>query len=128
MRVLPDVVAGRPRGRVRRLLAAGTLAAAAGLAGCSQFNAALGQRQAVVTFTNGTTLAQRMTVRAACAKTPNVTPQPLPSNLNSPYALQQVIYQINHASDADVARLETCLAKFPSVAGVTLQDSADEGN
>ena len=127
MRVLPDVVAGRPQGRVRRLLAAGTLAAAT-LAGCSQFNAALGQRQAVVTFTDGTTLAQRMTVRAACAKTPNVTPQPLPSNLNTPYALEQVIYQINHASDADVARLETCLAKFPSVAGVTLQDSADEGN
>ena len=37
-------------------------------------------------------------------------------------------YQINKASDADVATLETCLAKYPSVAGVTLQDSSDEGN
>ena len=129
VRVLPDVVAGRPRGRIRLLPAAVAVAAAAtALAGCSQFNAALGQRQAVVTFTDSSTLAQRMTVRTACAKAPNVTPQPLPSNLNSPYALEQVIYQINHASNADVARLETCLAKFPSVAGVTLQDSADEGN
>jgi len=129
VRVLPDVVGIRPRGRIRLLLAAGTVVATTGvLAGCSQFDAALGQRQAVVTFTASTTLAQRMAVRAACAKTPNVTPQPLPSNSSSPYALDQVIYQINQASDADVALLEKCLAKFPSVAGVTLQDSSDEGN
>jgi len=57
-----------------------------------------------------------------------VVPQPLPSNVNSPYALQQVIYQINKASNADVAVLEKCLSKFPSVVGVTLQDSSDEGN
>jgi len=127
MRVLPDVVGGLPRGR--RLLVAGTaVAVVAALAGCSQFDAALGQRQAVVTFNPGTTVAQRMAVRAACAKTPNVTPQPLPSDMNSPYALQQVIYLINQASNADVALLEKCLAKFPSVAGVTLQDSADQGN
>ena len=69
-----------------------------------------------------------MAVRAACAKTPNVTPQPLPSNTNSAYSLEQVIYQINQASNADVALLEKCLAKFPSVAGITLQDSADQGN
>ena len=129
MRVLPDVVGVRPRRRIRLLLAAGTVVATVTvLAGCSQFDAALGQRQAIVTFNAGATLAQRMTVRAACAKTPNVTPQPLPSNMSSPYALAQVTYQINQATDADVALLEKCLAKFPSVAGVTLQDSSDEGS
>ena len=129
MRVLPDVVGVRPRSRARLLLAAGTMiAAVAALAGCAQFDAALGQRQAVVTFTDSATLAQRMAVRTACAKPPNVIPQPLPTNMNSPYALAQVIYQINQASDADVALLEKCLAKFPAVAGVTLQDSSDEGN
>ena len=129
MRVLPDVVGVRPRRRGRRLLAAGTMiAATAALAGCSQFDAALGQRQAVVTFTDGATLAQRMAVRTACAKTPNVTPQPLPSNMNTPYALVQVIYQINQASNADVALLEKCLSKFPTVAGISLQDSSDMGN
>ena len=127
MRVLPDVVGSAPR--ARRLLVAGTaVVLMTALAGCSRFDAALGQRQAVVTFNPGTTLAQRLAVRSACAKTPNVTPHPLPSNMNAPYALEQVIYQINQASDADVALLEKCLAKFPSVAGVTLQDSADEGN
>jgi DMSO/TMAO reductase YedYZ molybdopterin-dependent catalytic subunit len=129
MRVLPDVVGIRPRSRDRRLLVAGTLIAAAmALAGCSQFDAALGQREAVVSFTDSATLAQRMAVRTACAKPPNVTPQPLPSNMNTPYALAQVIYQINHASDADVAVLEKCLTKFPTVTGISLQDSSDEGN
>ena len=128
MRLLPDVVGGEPPRRGRLLLAAGAVVAAVtALAGCSQFDAALGQRQAVVTFQDSASLAQRLAVRSAC-KTPTVVPQPLPSNVNSPYALQQVIYQINKASDADVAVLEKCLSKFPSVAGVTLQDSSDEGN
>ena len=111
------------------MLAAGTaVAAVTVLAGCSQFDSALGQRQAVVTFRTGTSVAERMTVRAACARAPSVTAQPLPSDVNSPYALEQVIYQINKASDADVALLEECLSKFPSVAGVTLQDSSDQGS
>jgi len=125
MRALPDVVGGG----ARRLLAAGlVLAAVTALASCAQFDSALGQQQAVVVFRDGTSLAQRLAVRAACAKPPTVVPQALPSNLNSPYALQQVTYQTTHASDADVAILEKCLAKFSSVAGVTLQDSSDEGN
>jgi hypothetical protein len=129
MRVLPGVVAIRPPSRRQRLLAAGTLIAGAmALAGCSQFDAALGQREAVVSFTDSATLAQRMAVRTACAKPPNVTPQPLPSNMNAPYALAQVIYQINQASNADVAVLEKCLSKFPTVAGISLRDSSDEGN
>ena len=125
MRVLPDVVSAARR---RRLAGAAlALAAAAALAGCAQFDAALGQRQAVVSFREGTPVSQRLAVRSACAKVPAVTPQPLPSNLNAPYALQQVTFQITHASDTDVAELETCLAKFPAVVGVTLQDSSDEG-
>ncbi len=123
MRVLPGVV-GR-----HRLAGAGlALAAAAALAGCAQFNAALGQRQAIVSFRAGTPVSQRLAVRSACAKVPAVTAQPLPSDLNSPYALHQLTFQVSHATDADVARLEQCLAKFPSVAGVILQDSSDQGN
>ena len=125
MRVLPGVV--NTRGR-RRLAGAGlVLATAAALAGCSQFNAALGQRQAIVSFHPGTTVSQRLAVRSGCAKLPAVTAQPLPSDLKSPYALQRLTFRIDHATDTDVARLETCLAKFPAVAGVTLQDSTDMG-
>ena len=126
MRVLPGVVGA---GRRRRLTAAGAaaVAAVAGLAGCSQFNEALGQRQAIVSFRPDTPLSQRLTVRSTCAKVPAVTAQPLPSDLNSPYALQQLTFRIDHASNADIARLEQCLAKFPAVAGVALQDSTDMG-
>lgn len=129
MRVLPGVVGA---GRRRRTVAAGTAAAAAValaalLAGCSQFDAALGQRQAIVSFRPNTPLSQRLTVRSACAKAPAVKAQPLPSDLNTPYALQQVTFRVDHASNADIARLEKCLAKFPAVVGVTLQDSTDMG-
>ena len=90
MRVLPGVVA--------------VAVAAVALAGCSQFDAALGQRQAVVTFRPDTPVSQRLAVRSACAKVPEVKAPPVPSD-----------------------RLEKCLARFPSVVGVTLQDSSDMG-
>jgi len=115
MRVLPGVVA------------AAVTAVAVALAGCSQFDAALGQRQAVVTFRPDTPVSQRLAVRSACAKVPEVKAPPVPSDLNSPYALQQLTFRIDHATNADVARLEKCLARFPSVVGVTLQDSTDMG-
>ena len=125
MRVLPGVVVSAGR---RRLSGAGLiLLAAAALAGCSQFDKALGQREAVVTFRPGTPVSQRLAVRSTCAKVHAVTAPPLPSDLSSPYALQQLTFRIDHASDADVARLETCLEKFPGVAGVTLRDSSDAG-
>jgi hypothetical protein len=127
MRVLPGVVA-RSSGRARLVGVAITLAAVAALAGCSRFDAALGQRQAIVSFRDGTPMSQKLIVRATCARVPAVTPQALPSDPNSPYALHQLTYQVNHATDADVAMLEKCLAKFPAVAGVTLQDSSDAGN
>jgi hypothetical protein len=127
MRVLPGVVtADRPR--LPRWLAGAVAAfmAVLALAGCARFDAALGQRQAIVSFTDSATRAQRLNVRSACAKVPNVTPQALPSAGSTPYALQQLTFQIDHASDANVAQLEKCLAQFPVVAGVTLQDSSDD--
>jgi hypothetical protein len=102
-----------------------TLAALLALAGCSRMAASLSQREAVVTFTSNTTVQQRMAVRAACARAPAVTPPPLPADVGSPYALQPLVYRIDHATDADVATLEKCLARFRTVAGITLQDSSD---
>jgi hypothetical protein len=126
MRVLPGVVVAERR---RRLTAAGVavVAATVALAGCSQFDAALGQRQAIVTFQPNTPVSQRLAVRSACGKVPDVRAQPVPSDLNSPYALQRLTFRVDHATNADIARLEKCLAGFPSVAGITLQDSSDMG-
>src|ERR1700760_103131 len=107
MRVLPGVVA------------VAVTAVAAARAGCSQFDAALGQRQAVVAFKPGTPVSQRLAVRSACGKGPEVKGPPGASDPQSPLALQQLPFRIDHATNADVARLEPCLAKFPSVVGVT---------
>ena len=124
MRVLPGVVR---RGRPRLAEAGLILVAAAALAGCSQFDQALGRREAIVTFRSGTPVSQRLTVRSTCARVHAVTAPPLPSDLSSPYALHQLTFRIDHATNADVARLEKCLARFPSVAGITLRDSSDMG-
>jgi hypothetical protein len=125
VRVLPGVVGTGRRGGLTAVVAVAVATVA--LAGCSQFNQALGQRQAVVAFKPDTPVSQRLAVRSACAKVPEVKAPPVPSDLNSPYALQQLTFRIDHASNADVARLEKCLARFPSVVGVTLQDSSDMG-
>jgi hypothetical protein len=124
MRVLPGVVGAR-----RVLAVVAVVAGSTALAGCAQFDAALGQRQAVVSFRSGTTLAQKLEVRKACAKPPAVTAQPLPPNLKKePYALEQLTYQITQASNAQVAQLQVCVSRFPSVTGVTLQDASDQGS
>jgi hypothetical protein len=129
MWVLPGVVdAGSPAGGRRRAGLAAMIAVVAVLSGCARFDAALGQREAVISFREGTSVAQKLAVRATCAKVPAVTAQPLPSDLAVPYALHQLTYRVDKATDADVAQLEKCLARFPSVSGVTLQDSSDEGN
>jgi hypothetical protein len=41
--------------------------------------------------------------------------------------LSEVVYRVDRASDADKARLQVCLSKYPSVAGMTFQDSSDIG-
>jgi hypothetical protein len=100
----------------------------AALAGCSKFNAALGQQQAIVSFRTGATTAERLTVRTACVQAPDVSAQKLPDLNKYPYALQQVTYTISKASNAQIATLEKCLQKFPAVAGVVIQDSSDTGS
>src|SRR5260370_22535729 len=102
MRVLPDVV-----GPGRRLAGVGAaLAVATALAGCSQFDAALGQRQAIVSFHAGTPLSQRLAVRSACGKAPAVTAHPPPSDLSSPYALHQLTFQVTHTTHPDATQLQ----------------------
>jgi hypothetical protein len=94
--------------------------------GCSQFNKALGQQQAFVSFKDGTPVSGRMHVRAACAKLPDVSAAPIPTGVPIASAVSEIVYQINNAGPADIARLQECLAKFPAVQGMDLQDSSDD--
>ena len=99
----------------------------AALAGCSRFDAALGQQQAVVSFRTSTSTAERLQVRADCGKLPAVTAPKLPDLKKYPYALDQLTLTVSNASNAQIANLEKCLDKFPAVAGVNIQDSSDNG-
>jgi hypothetical protein len=113
---------------LRRVVVPAIAISLLGVTGCSQFDKSLGQTQALVSFKDGTSMSARLHVRAACAKLPNVSAVPLPKGIPLQSSLSQVEYQISNASATDEARLEECLSKFPSVAGMSLQDSSDMGS
>jgi hypothetical protein len=102
-----------------------SLVAVTAVTGCSQFDKALGQQQAFVSFKAGTPVPVRLHVRAACAKLPNVRAVPLPTGVPMASAVSEIVYQVDNAGPADIARLQECLARFASVAGMNLQDSSD---
>lgn len=106
--------------------AAGTLALALALgsAGCASFDAALGQREAVVHFQPQTPNATRLKVRAACSHVPHARPEPLHTSHAAPDQVNDVRYQVTNATDGDLARLQECLQKFPSVAGIDIAGPA----
>ena len=115
MQVLPRVVG-----------AAAVLLAAGGIAGCSSFDASLGQQQAIVSFTSNATIADRLAVRTTCGKLPAVTAQALPDLKKYPYALQELTFDVSKASDTQVTNLDKCLNRFPVVEGMVIQDSSDD--
>jgi hypothetical protein len=102
------------------------LAAPVLLGGCAEFDASLGQQQAIVSFKPGTSTAERLAVRAACAKPPGVAAQAVPDLKKYPYALEELTYTVSKASNAQIANLSKCLDAFSSVEGMTLQDSSDD--
>jgi hypothetical protein len=103
------------------------LALATTISGCAKFDAALGQQWAVVHFTPNTSVATLLTVRAACSHVPNVRPEALPQSRNPGDMIYSVRYRTDNASDADLARLQQCLQRFPAVTGIDIQDSGDAG-
>ena len=107
-------------------VAALSVACVLGVTGCAQFNKALGQQQALVTFQNGTSVATRLQVRATCAKVPGVSAIPIPKGVSLSEALDQVEYSVTGASNAELAQLQVCLSKFPSVQGLDYQDASDD--
>lgn len=78
-----------------------------------------------MSFKSGTPVSARLHVRTACSKLPNVTAEKIPAGVPLASAVDQVVYRVTRASNADLARLQQCLEKFPSVLGMTVQDSTD---
>lgn len=107
------------------LAIAGSLLLTAGVGGCAKFDATFGKQEMVVQFKSGTTTATRLKVRAACSHIPQARPEALPTDHLASDNLYDVIYRVDNASNAQLARLESCLQKYPSVTGVDLQTAGD---
>jgi hypothetical protein len=106
---------------LRTAAAAAVAAAAVTLSGCAKFDAAMSQQEAVVSFNNGTTQADMIKVRNACAKVPGATPEAIPPSVNGTTGMYDIRYRVDQASDADIAELSKCLSKFKSVQGISLE-------
>jgi hypothetical protein len=91
------------------------------LGGCAKFDAALGKQEAVVQFKVGTSNATRLKVRSGCAHMPGTWPEALPTDHLASDNLYDVIYRVDNATNAQLARLDQCLQKYPAVVGIDIQ-------
>jgi hypothetical protein len=82
----------------------------------------------VVDFSQGTSMATALHVRAACSHIQNTPPMALPTTRTTVSIMYGVRYDTTNASPANVAELQICLQKFPSVQGVDPEDTGDEGD
>jgi hypothetical protein len=128
---VPESSRAITRNRAPSAAAAGAVALALGLAlgaaGCAKFDAALGQQWATVNFKPDTSVATMLQVRTACSRIPNVRAEALPRQQNTVTMAGGVTYRTDHASDANLAQLQQCLQRYPSVAGIDFEDSGDAG-
>jgi hypothetical protein len=56
---------------------------------------------------------------------PAARPGGLPTDHKASDLLYNVIYRVDNASNAQIAELEQCLQKYPSVAGIDIQTPGD---
>jgi hypothetical protein len=97
------------------------------VAGCAQFNKALGQQQATVYFQSSTPVAFRLKVRAACNNLPHVKAMPIATSVPLSSAVNVVTYNTTGAGLADIARLEQCVNKYaPQVQGFNVTDASSD--
>jgi hypothetical protein len=119
--------ASRPPRRWRPALpAAGIMLAALApaVAGCATFDRTFGKQEAVVQFQPQTPNSVRLKVRAVCSHVPQAIPEPLPTDHLASDLASDVRYRVDHASDGNLARLQQCLQRFPSVVGIEFSGPA----
>jgi hypothetical protein len=99
-----------------------------GLTGCAKMNAALARQWMVVDFSPGTPMVTALHVRTACSHIQNIQLMPLPAHRSVVAMMYGVRFDTTNASPANLAQLQACLQKFPSVQGVEPQSAGDEGS
>ena len=103
------------------------LACFLGVTGCSSFNKALGQQQALIYFQQSTPVAFKLKVRTACNNLPHVKAAPIATGVPLSSAVDVVTYDTTGAGTVDIARLEEGVNKYaPQVQGVDVEDSSDD--
>ena len=99
----------------------GVIIAAAGaglLGGCSKVDASLGPQWVDVQLAPNTSVMTARHVSEGCAHIPGVRAAPVKAT--SPgHLVSSVRFFTTNASDADMARLQGCLQRFPVVQGLT---------
>jgi hypothetical protein len=99
-----------------RSIVAACLIAVLPLAGGCRASRTLSQREIVVHFVLGTSLADRARVAEACARLPLASPEPLPASVDTPSAkLNEVRFRVDHASNTAIDRLVRCAQRFSAV-------------
>jgi hypothetical protein len=88
------------------------------VSGCAEFDKALGQQEEVVIFQPNVSSAVKLKVRAACSHIPQVDVEPLPTDHKLSDEVYDVRYEVGQASVGELALLQQCLARFPSVVGL----------
>jgi hypothetical protein len=123
----PTAAPARCARGARLAAACGTAAlVVASLAGCAKFSAALGQQWIEVQFNPNTTIATARHVTQACSHVPNLQLVPIKAVSTDPGLAQTARYNATNASDANMAALQTCLQRFPTVIqGFNLIQSGD---
>lgn len=100
----------------------GAAALAVALGGCHVPGfGTFAKQTVVVAFKPGTPQSVHREVLRACGHLPAVRAEPIgPGQLYS-YLLYNVRFQVNEASDAQLAALYRCLARQPDVVGTSLE-------
>jgi hypothetical protein len=107
-----------------RFAACAAVAAAVLLAGCAQMDAALGQQWVVVQLASNTKLATAKHVTFTCSRASGLRAEPV--RPTSPGKIVGLVRFIStKATDADMAKLQQCLQKFPAVQGLTMTEPGD---
>lgn len=107
---------------IRARTAAALVSVALVASGCGAYGAALREQEVVVYFKPEATQAVHAAARAACSDIPNVSPEPMIKSKYKSDMVADVRFRIDNASDADLAKLYSCLRNQKDVVGVNIPD------
>jgi hypothetical protein len=88
------------------------------LGGCAKLNSALSKQWITVQLAPNTSLAAARHVTAACSHVPGTRPERVTPTMAGG-GVESVRFDTTRATDADMARLQQCLQRFPVVQGLT---------